>query len=235
MSTSLQNKTVIITGAFGNLGVAVAREASARGANVVMVDRVPVPQDDRLQGIGENLLLVGEIDLTDLDQANQAISKAVDQFGGVDALLNIAGGFCWETFADNDLSNWDFLYNINIKTAITATKAALPQLREGGGAVVCISAGPALKGELGMGPYAASKAGVARFVESLAQEVKDDFVRVNAVMPSIIDTPLNRKEMPDAEFDRWVSPQALANVILFLASDEASAVTGALVPVFNRV
>jgi NAD(P)-dependent dehydrogenase (short-subunit alcohol dehydrogenase family) len=86
-----------------------------------------------------------------------------------------------------------------------------------------------------MGPYGASKAAVARFVESLAQETKDQGVRVNGVMPSVIDTPLNRRDMPDADFDRWVTPQALANVILFLVSDEASAVTGALIPVFNRV
>ena len=235
MPVSLENKTVIVTGAFGNLGVAVATAAAARGANVVLVDRAPVPQDDSLAGLGADVLALGDVDLTDLGQAEAAVAKAVEKFGRVDALLNIAGGFCWETFADNDLDNWDLLYKINVRTAVTATKAALPSLRDGGGSVVCISAGPALKGDLGMGPYAASKAGVARFVESLSQEVKDDGVRVNAVMPSVIDTPQNRESMPDAEFDRWVTPDALASVILFLASDEASAVTGALLPVFNRV
>ncbi len=235
MSLSLKNKTLLITGGFGNLGVSVAREAAARDANLVLIDRAPVPTDDRLAGLPDSALLLGDVDLTNLDEAVAAVAKAVDRFGGVDALLNIAGGFCWETFMDNSLDNWDFLYNINVKTAITASKAALPLLVTGGGAIVCISAGPALKGELGMGPYGASKAAVARFVESLAQETKDQGVRVNGVMPSVIDTPLNRRDMPDADFDRWVTPQALANVILFLVSDEASAVTGALIPVFNRV
>lgn len=235
MANRLDNKTIIITGAFGNLGVVVAKDAAARGANIVLIDRAPVPEDGRLEGLADTTLVLGDVDLTDLAQASTAISQAVEKFGSVDGLLNIAGGFCWETFADNSLDNWDFLYKINVKTAITASKAALPHLRNGGGSIVCISAGPALKGELGMGPYAASKAAVARFVESLAQEVKDDFVRVNAVMPSVIDTPLNRNDMPDAEFDRWVTPEALANVILFLVSDDAAAVTGALVPVFNRV
>ncbi len=235
MSQRLDNKTVVVTGAFGNLGIAVAREAASRGANLVLVDYAAVPSDDRLAGLPEKTLLLGGVDLKDLDQAATAMAKAAETFGGVDALLNIAGGFTWETFVDNDLANWDFLYNINVKTAITASKAALPHLFNGGGSIVCISAGPALKGDMGMGPYAASKAAVARFVESLSQEVKDRNVRVNAVMPSIIDTPLNRKDMPDAEFARWVTPQALANVILFLVSDEASAVTGALIPVFNRV
>ena len=232
---SLENKTVIITGAFGNLGVAVAAEAAARGANVVLVDMAPAPTDGSLDGLPENRLVLDGVDLTDYQQAADTVAKAVDKFGSVDALLNIAGGFCWETFADNDLANWDKMYTINVKTAVTATKAALPRLQQDGGAVVCVSAGPALKGDMGMGPYAASKAGVARFVESLAAEMKDQGVRVNAVMPSVIDTPQNREAMPDEDFDRWVKPEALANVILFLASAEASAVTGALVPVFNRV
>ena len=234
-ATDLDNKTVIITGAFGNLGVAVARAAAARGANLVLVDRAPAPTDDSLQGLPDSKLVLDGVDLTDLDQAAGMVSSAVEKFGAVDALLNIAGGFCWETFADNDLGNWDFMYTINVKTAVTATKAALPELQKSGGSVVCISAGPALKGDMGLGPYAASKAGVAKFVESLSAEMKDRGVRINGVMPSVIDTPQNREAMPDEDFDRWVKPESLANVVLFLVSEEASAVTGALLPVFNRV
>lgn len=235
MPLSLDSHTAIITGAFGNLGVALATEAANRGANLVLIDRAPIPSDDRLAHLPLSTLVLGDVDLTDLDQASAAMGQAIDTFGRIDALLNIAGGFRWETFADNALDSWDFLYTINVKTAITASKAALPHLLQQGGSIVCISAGPAVKADCGMGPYAASKAGVSRFVEALSQEVKDSGVRVNGVMPSVIDTPLNRQEMPDAEFDRWVTPEDLSKVILFLASAEARAITGALIPVFNRV
>tara|TARA_R110002110_G_scaffold91264_3_gene237676 strand:+ start:11946 stop:12653 length:708 start_codon:yes stop_codon:yes gene_type:complete len=234
MRPSLDNKTLIITGGFGNLGIAVALEAHQRGANLVLVDYAPGSTDERLENLGDRLLMLGNVDLTDMEQAKGAIDQASQQFGKVDALLNIAGGFRWELFGEADLDNWDLLYNLNVKTAITASKAALPALLSSRGSIVCISAGPALKGALGMGPYAASKAAVSRFVESLSEEVKDQGVRVNAVMPSVIDTPLNREDMPEADFAAWVTPQALARVILFLASDEADAVTGAVIPVFNR-
>ncbi len=235
MAAPLSNKSVVITGGFGSLGLAVARAAAARGAKVTVVDRAPVPQAKAFDGLPEDILALGDVDITDLDQAEKAFEKVEKRFGGVDVLLNIAGGFAWETFGDNPLDNWDWLYTVNLKTAVTATKAALPRLLDGGGAVVCVSAGAARGSGLGQGPYAASKAGVSRFVESLSEEVKDKGVRVNAVLPSIIDTPPNREAMPDAESDRWVKPEALANVILFLASDEASAIHGAEIPVFNRV
>ncbi len=235
MSAPLSNKCIVITGAFGNLGMVVARVAADRGAKVALVDRAPVPQAKAFDGLPDDVLALGDVDMTNLQQAEKALQTVADRYGRIDALLNIAGGFAWETFADNALDSWDFLYTVNLKTAVTATKAALPRLLDGGGAVVCVSAGAAQKSGLGQGPYAASKAGVSRFVESLSEEVKDQGVRINAVLPSIIDTPDNREGMPDAEFDRWVSPEALANVILFLVSEEASAIHGAQIPVFNRV
>ena len=235
MHLSLQDKIVVITGGFGSLGLAAAKAASASGAKVALIDRAPVPTDGRLKDLPESALPLGDVDLTDLQQAQAAAKQIADKFGRIDALLNIAGGFRWETFADNDLDSWDFLFSINVKTAISASKAMLPYLQKEGGAIVCISAGAANKAEVGLGAYAASKAGVSRFVEALSQEVKDQNIRVNAVLPSIIDTPPNRQDMPDAEFDRWVTPEALANVLLFLISDEASAITGAQIPVSNRV
>jgi NAD(P)-dependent dehydrogenase (short-subunit alcohol dehydrogenase family) len=124
---------------------------------------------------------------------------------------------------------------MNLKTCITATKAALPHLeRQGAGRIVNIGALAANKAANGMGAYAASKAAVARFTEALADEVKLKNITVNAILPSIIDTPQNRKDMPDAEFDRWVKPQDIARVIAFLLSDASAAVTGALLPVTNK-
>jgi NAD(P)-dependent dehydrogenase (short-subunit alcohol dehydrogenase family) len=118
---------------------------------------------------------------------------------------------------------------------VIASRAALPLFRASGGAIVNVGAAAAQKAGLGMGAYAASKAGVARLTESLAEELKDKSVRVNAVLPSIIDTPVNRKEMPDAAFDRWVTPASLAEVIRFLLSAASRDITGALIPVTGRV
>ena len=124
---------------------------------------------------------------------------------------------------------------MNLRTAATASKAVLDMLtRRGGGSIVNIAAGAAVKATSGMGAYAASKSGVMRLTEALADELKDRGITVNAVLPSIIDTPQNRKDMPRADFTRWVAPSAIADVIFFLASGGARAVTGALIPVTGR-
>jgi NAD(P)-dependent dehydrogenase (short-subunit alcohol dehydrogenase family) len=154
--------------------------------------------------------------------------------GSIDALLNIAGGFAWERLDGGDAATWDRMYALNLKTALNATKAALPHLVASNGAIVNVGAAGALKAGAGMGAYAASKSGVHRLTESLADELKGR-VRVNAVLPSILDTPQNRKDMPKADFSAWVQPDDLAKVMLFLASEDARAITGALVPVTGRV
>lgn len=235
MNLNLDGRVVAVTGAFGILGMAVAEEIVRQGGRVAMIDRAAEPAGV-LPAILADALLLGNIDLTSYESAQKAIGQIVSELGALDALVNIAGGFRWETLADGDLSSWDFLYAINLRTAATASKAALGALLESStGRIVNIGAGAALKSGMGMGAYAASKAGVARLTESLSEELKDKGVTVNAVLPSIIDTPQNRSDMPDAEFDRWVKPSDLAAVIAFLLSPQASAVTGALIPVFGRV
>jgi NAD(P)-dependent dehydrogenase (short-subunit alcohol dehydrogenase family) len=126
------------------------------------------------------------------------------------------------------------MYAINLKTAVNASRAALPHLIESGGAIVNVGAAGALKAGAGFGPYAASKAGVFKLTESLAEELKGK-VRVNAVLPSVLDTEQNRRDMPKADPSKWVQPDDLAKVMLFLASDDARAITGALVPVLGQV
>ncbi|WP_340053233.1 SDR family NAD(P)-dependent oxidoreductase [Pseudomonas sp. JAI120] len=235
MNLNLDGRVVAVTGAFGILGMAVAEEIVRQGGRVAMIDRAAEPAGV-LPAILADALLLGNIDLTSYESAQKAIGQIVSELGALDALVNIAGGFRWETLADGDLSSWDFLYAINLRTAATASKAALGALLESStGRIVNIGAGAALKSGMGMGAYAASKAGVARLTESLSEELKDKGVTVNAVLPSIIDTPQNRSDMPDAEFDRWVKPSDLAAVIAFLLSPQASAVTGALIPVSGRV
>jgi NAD(P)-dependent dehydrogenase (short-subunit alcohol dehydrogenase family) len=228
----MKGKVVVISGAFGNLGRVVAEEASRRGAIVVALDHSPHPP----AGLAEHCFVVGGVDLTVAEEADKAIAAIKAKQGRIDALINIAGGFRWETIENGDIATWDFLYALNVKTAFNASKAALPHLLESGaGRIVNVGAGAGIKASAGMGAYGASKAGVLRLTESLADELKNKGVTVNAVLPSIIDTPTNRADMPKAKFETWVAPLDLAAVILFLASDEAKAVTGALVPVNGGV
>jgi NAD(P)-dependent dehydrogenase (short-subunit alcohol dehydrogenase family) len=182
------------------------------------------------------VLVLGGVDLTDANQAGAAIEAAAERFGGLDGLFNIAGGFSWEKMEGGDWQTWHRLFLMNVQTASNASRAAIPHLkRSPAGRIVNVGANAALKASLGMGAYAASKAGVHALTEALAEELKADDVTVNAVLPSILDTPANRADMPKANFAAWVAPKDLAAVMLFLASEEARAVTGALIPVTGRV
>ncbi|MBX3701000.1 MAG: SDR family NAD(P)-dependent oxidoreductase [Dokdonella sp.] len=230
---NVQDKRIAITGAFGALGSAVAMAARAAGASVAAIDHAAdMPQALRDAGIHA----IGGVDLGDAATAQRAIDAAASSLGGLDALVNIAGTFRWQTLDGGDLDTWDLLYRVNLRTAVAASKAALPHLRRSAaGRIINIGANAAHKAAAGMGAYAASKAGVARLTEALAEELKDSRITVNAVLPSILDTPPNRRDMPDADFARWVQPAQLAAVILFLVSDQSSAITGALLPVTGRV
>jgi NAD(P)-dependent dehydrogenase (short-subunit alcohol dehydrogenase family) len=233
--TSLAGKAILITGAYGALGAEAARAAVKCGGRVALIDSATTPPPGLLEACGPGTVQLGGVDLSNAAAATQAINAAHDGLRGLDALINIAGSFRWQTIADGDSETWDLLYAINLKTAVNASRAALAHMRNGGGRIINVGANAASRSGAGMGPYAASKAGVHRLTESLAEEVKDLGITVNAVLPSILDTPANRAAMPQADFSKWVTPQALANVILFLASDEASAVTGALLPVTGKV
>ena len=223
-----------ITGALGALGAAVAKAAAAEGERLALIDFAKVAP----AGLpaGDDVLVLGGVDLTDPAAARQAVDAVVDRFGGLDALINIAGGFRWETQEGGDPETWRTLFRMNVETTANASRAALGPLKSSSaGRIVNVGANGAVKAAAGMGAYAASKAGVHRLTEALAEELKSDDVTVNAVLPSIIDTPTNRADMPDADFEAWVKPADLAAVILFLASEPARAVTGALLPVTGRV
>jgi NAD(P)-dependent dehydrogenase (short-subunit alcohol dehydrogenase family) len=226
----MNGKVVVITGALGALGTVVAEIALKRGAKVAGLDHAPSQMPatpDRLE--------LGGIDLSDSLAAKTAIDAVIAHFGRLDALINIAGGFTFEPVAEGDANSWQRMYALNVLTALNTSRAALAHLAaSGAGRIVNVGALGALQAGAGMGPYAASKAGVHRLTEALAAEWKGK-VTVNAVLPSTIDTEANRASMPKADFAKWVRPQELAEVILFLASDAASAVTGALLPVAGRV
>jgi NAD(P)-dependent dehydrogenase (short-subunit alcohol dehydrogenase family) len=232
----MRGKTIVVTGGFGALGSGVAAAAADRGASVAVLDVGASAPATLAERLGPNALCLGGVDLSSSEGAQKAMADVKAKFGRLDALLNIAGGFGWEAIEGGKAEMWDRLFAMNLKTALNASLAALPYLLESGaGRIVNVGAQSALRAGSGFGPYAASKSAVHRLTESLAEELKLKGVTVNAVLPSIIDTPANRRDMPKADFDRWISPADLAAVILFLASDEAKAVTGALIPVSGRV
>jgi NAD(P)-dependent dehydrogenase (short-subunit alcohol dehydrogenase family) len=229
---NLSGKVLVITGSNGALGEAVATTLSGYGARLALLDHGRTPATAPPAGA----LHYGGIDLTQADAARSAMDRVVKDAGRLDGLINVAGGFHWEKLTDGTLDSWDSMYRINLRTAVVSCQAALPYLLQGSaGRIVNVGAMGAVKASAGMGAYAASKAGVAKLTEALADELKDRGITVNAILPSILDTPKNRVDMPQADFTRWVAPAEAAEVIAFLVSDEARAVTGALIPVVGRV
>ena len=219
------DKRIVVTGAAGALGGAVIVALAGQGHETVGIDI-----GDRA---GVSGAFVGGVDLTDETAARTAFERIARE-GPIHGLANIAGGFTWETVADGALESWQRMFAMNVATALNASRAALPFL-ESGASIVNIGAAATAKAGMGMGAYTASKSGVARLTEALAEEVKDKGIRVNAVLPSIIDTPANRAEMGEEDAGKWVKGEELAAVIAFLLSDAASGVTGASVPVTGRV
>jgi len=215
---------VVVTGGFGALGRVVVAELSQRGHKVAAVDVAPAPASSAAA------LAVGGVDLTDEPAVVAAYADIVKQLGSLDGLVNIAGGFIWEPVETGSIDSWDKMFRINLRTAAASCRAALPHLLQAGSAIVNIGAAGSINPGAGMAPYAASKAGVKALTESLAEELKPRKVRVNAIMPTIIDTPANRADMPDADTSGWVRPESIAKVIAFLLSEESGAITGASLP-----
>lgn len=220
-------RTVVVTGGFGILGSAVAAAFAAAGDRVARIDYAPASGEALPGGMD-----IGGVDLTDFAAAQKAVADIVAATGSIDILINVAGGFIWETLADGGSATWQRMFAMNAVTCVNMTKAALPELEKAAKArIVNIGAGGAVMAAAGMGSYAASKSAVHKLTESLAAELSGKDITVNAILPSIIDTPTNRADMPDADFSQWVQPAAIADVILFLASAQARAITGALIPV----
>ena len=221
----LQNETMLVTGGAGVLGQAVAEVANLQGATVHLLDIVPDYQSD--------LGAYHQVDLTDAG----ALASTLDAIGEFSAVANIAGGFdMGPNVYETEDAMWEGMFKINVTTLRRMITAAVPRLiANGGGSIVNVGALGALRGTGAMGAYTAAKSTVMRLTEALSDEVRHQGVNVNAVLPSLIDTPRNRADMPDADHDTWVSPTELAQVVCFLASNDAKAVHGALVPVSGLV
>lgn len=228
-------QVVMITGAAGQLGRAVAAAFGAQGAKLVLVDReravLEAAYEAEMFEPQDALLL--PCDLLDAHAVAAAVEEALRNFGRIDVLCNIAGGFrMGEAVHETSDATWDFLHDINARTLLHAARAVVPgMLRQGAGCIVNVGAYAALRGVAQMGAYTASKSTVIRLTEAMSAELREQGVRVNCVLPSILDTPDNRAAMPGADPARWVAPAALADVMVFLASDAAQAVHGAALPV----
>lgn len=218
-NTMLDNKTILVTGASGILGQAACKIAGEHGAKTIEFDLAfTLTQDNRY-----------EVDLTEKDSVQDLIEKLEP----IDVVFNIAGGFAMgPTVHETAADEWDRMYKMNVVTALNVIEAVVPKMQaRGRGAIVNVGAMSAREGQANMGAYISAKSTIMRLTESMAKELKHEGINVNAVLPNIIDTPANRAGMPDEDFKSWVSPESLANVMCFLASDSAAAVHGALVPV----
>ena len=236
--SSLKDKITVITGAVGNLGAATARRFQQAGAKTVLVDRSPDRVREAFKDIADSPdhLLAGGVDLSDAASLDKLIEQTVGKFGRVDALVNTVGAFRGgKPVHEADPADWDFLFNANVRTTLTCCRAVIPQmLKQKGGKIINVSSREGLEAHAGFAAYSASKSAVLRLTESLAAELKNSDINVNCIMPSIIDTPQNRAAMPNADFSKWVAPEAIADVIAFLASDAARAVNGAALPVYGK-
>ena len=233
----LENRVVIITGAAGSLGSTTATTFAAQGATVVLVDihreRLEEVQKQLPDGVESSVIETNLLEQSSVDAMAEALGA---KYGTIDMIANIAGGFTMgppvhET-SDRD---WDFMMDLNLRSIFHTARGVIPvMLKRGGGRIVNISARAAREGKAKMGAYCASKAAVITLTETLAAENKFDDINVNCILPGTIDTPQNRQSMPQADFSHWVPPEALADVVVFLASAGARCITGAAIPVYGQ-
>jgi len=218
--------TVIVTGAAGALGQAVARHFLAAGHPLALFDQ----SEERLRAVfrtpGDALLLAA--DVTSAPSVSEAVARVVQVFGRVDALVHVAGGFeMGEPVHQLSRASWDRMMDLNAWSFVNLTQAVIPLMhRQGSGKVVAVSANAAREGQALKGAYCAAKSALQRLVESLSQEVRAEGIQVNSVAPTTLDTPANRAAMPDADRSAWVSLDAAAQAIGFLASPGGGAVHG---------
>lgn len=234
---AFDKKVVLITGAAGGLARAVVQAFADGGASLALCDhnreRLGLLRSEL--GLAPDRCHVHQADLNHLDQATEFAQAVVHAMGRIDVAVHLAGGFRMGAVHETSERDWNFLFDANVRSAFHLAHGVVPIMKaQGAGSIIHIGSRAALHGDAGSGVYAASKAALLRLTESLAAELLDSGVRVNAVLPSVIDTPANRAAMPAADAGRWVTPQSLADVILFLASPAARDISGAAIPVYGR-
>jgi NAD(P)-dependent dehydrogenase (short-subunit alcohol dehydrogenase family) len=234
---TFNNQVILITGAAGDLGQALISCLKEEGTRLVLFDH----RKDRLRKMfpefdgSSQVLIVDPVDLTDEQSVRSGVDQVLEEFGRIDVLINAVGGYKGGSSVDEtSLDTWESMMALNATSVFLTCRAVIPVMRnQGSGAIVNIGSRPGVVGRKNSGAYSASKSALLRLTESLAAELKGDGVRVNSVVPGTIDTPENREAMPNANHDRWVEPSAVAEAILFLASDAAREICGASLPVYG--
>lgn len=235
--TNEKTQIVMITGAAGNLGSAVAKKFASSSASLVLFDH----KNDRLKAMfpdlekSPNHRFVESVDLTNTDHVNQEVIDVINQLRKIDILVNTVGGFrMGSKVHETEPSTWDLMMKLNVKTLLNTCRAVVPHMLDRKrGKIINIGARPSLEGKPKMGAYSAAKSAVLRLTESMSAELKSEGINVNCILPGTIDTPQNREAMPQANFEHWVAPESLADVIYFLTSDAGRDIHGAAVPVYG--
>lgn len=237
MNFDFRNQVAMITGASGNLGSAVTRAFREGGAKLALIDRHKGILREEFPDLVEDVdcLMIGCADLTAPDEVGSVMKGAIEHFGRIDILVNTVGGYrAGAPIYETSLDTWDFMINLNARSVFITTQSVLEyMLRQGRGKIIHLAARPGLAGRANASAYSASKAAVIRITESAAAEVKSKGINVNCLLPGTIDTLQNRQAMPDADFSKWVQPESLADVILFLSSEAARDIHGAAIPVYG--
>lgn len=233
------DKIIVVTGAAGNLGQAVVKGFLRSNGTVCGLDHRSgrlVQFKSSKEGAG-SFYAFDEIDLTDKAKMLSLAERIRSEVGVVNILVNTVGGFSMgETVYGISDETWQRMMSLNVTSFLNAAAAFVPMMIEnGGGKVIAIGAKAGLLGMANAGAYSAAKAALLRLTESMAGELKQKNIQVNSVVPGIIDTPENRKDMPNADFEKWVSPEQVTDAIMFLASSSADAISGAAVPVYGRL
>ncbi len=238
MKTEHTRRVVLITGATGGLGASVVRSFADEGARLVLTARraqelTAVTTD---LGLDDDRVLIVPANITDVADVERVVGSAVDRFGAIDVVVHVSGGFKGGiSVSETDLETWNFLIHLNLSSAFLVARAVLPaMLARGHGKLIFISSKAGSQPAANEAAYGASKGGLEILVRDLAEETRRHGVNVNAVAPSTIDTPANRKANPQADYRMWVQPESLAGVIHFLASDAARDIHGAIVPVYGN-
>jgi NAD(P)-dependent dehydrogenase (short-subunit alcohol dehydrogenase family) len=237
---SLKGKVAVVTGGTGSLGRVVAKAFLDQGAEVVSTHRGEEKLKELIDFVGgsKDRLVSIQADVTDENSGQALFQQVISQYGRVDILLNIVGAFKGGAeIVNTKVSDWDFVLNVNLKSAFLCSKAALPQMiKQDYGRIISVSSRTAAEKRYQVkdGAYAVSKAGIIVLTETIAEEVKKYDINVNCILPSTIDTPDNRRNFPNADFSKWVKPEQVAEVMLFLVSDESKTISGASIPVYGK-
>jgi len=230
-------KVVLVTGGTGALGREVCHaflKAGALVATTYVIDEEIPALESKIGDLKKNIFLIKK-DLGNEKDVQALVSEIVKKYGRIDVLANVVGGYmAGKPVTEIDEKDWDTMMNLNLKTAFLLSKHVVAQMiRQSSGKVIHTAARPGLKGGGNDAAYVASKSGVIRLVESLAEEVKSKGINVNCILPGIIDTEPNRRAMPNADFSKWVKPSEIARIILFLATEDSRPINGAAIPVFG--